>query len=343
MDEGELLPPDAAPPATLGLTWPPPRRVWTAQDDAFIASIREDPNDDTPRLIYADWLTDQDDPRGLFIRLDVACLHESDPLRLRWLLRDRKRLLQRYEEFWSPGDRVVAIGGFTRGFLEAVTMTPRQILEHGEAVFSREPIHELHLQANEFSPIVAMTRCPCLHHVERLRIDYERGDILPSMFHAPTLGRVHALTLNPVSEHARHVLVALDLARSPLLPQLRTLRLPGLPTVGLRILLDTPGFAIERLEVPGTQRDTGVVPAWDDESSAIVDVPSIDIEGLRLLAEHPAAGSLRYLDASFNPVSLALPQIRNAPHLKHLETIRIAPRREIAVRESAGTLGGPNP
>jgi uncharacterized protein (TIGR02996 family) len=38
-------------------------------DDAFLASIMESPEDDTPRLIYADWLEERGDARGEFVRL----------------------------------------------------------------------------------------------------------------------------------------------------------------------------------------------------------------------------------------------------------------------------------
>ena len=33
-------------------------------EDAFLADIRDHPDDDTPRLIYADWLEERGDPRG---------------------------------------------------------------------------------------------------------------------------------------------------------------------------------------------------------------------------------------------------------------------------------------
>jgi uncharacterized protein (TIGR02996 family) len=36
---------------------------------AFLAAIRAAPGDDTPRLVYADWLDDQGDTRAEFIRL----------------------------------------------------------------------------------------------------------------------------------------------------------------------------------------------------------------------------------------------------------------------------------
>jgi uncharacterized protein (TIGR02996 family) len=44
-------------------------------EDAFLQSIREHPEDDTPRLIFADWLDEHDNgkngyaPRAEFIRV----------------------------------------------------------------------------------------------------------------------------------------------------------------------------------------------------------------------------------------------------------------------------------
>jgi uncharacterized protein (TIGR02996 family) len=42
-------------------------------DDAFLKAILADPNDDAPRLIYADWLDEQGrHERAEFIRVQVA-------------------------------------------------------------------------------------------------------------------------------------------------------------------------------------------------------------------------------------------------------------------------------
>ena len=35
---------------------------------AFLADCKENPMDDTPRLVLADWLEEQGDPRGEFLR-----------------------------------------------------------------------------------------------------------------------------------------------------------------------------------------------------------------------------------------------------------------------------------
>src|SRR5579884_3454044 len=53
-----------------------------AQGRAFIQAIQETPEDDAPRLIYADWLEDHGDAdRAEFIRIQCRLAHlaEDDP------------------------------------------------------------------------------------------------------------------------------------------------------------------------------------------------------------------------------------------------------------------------
>jgi uncharacterized protein (TIGR02996 family) len=51
------------------------------EESAFLDAIRTSPDDDTPRLVYADWLEERSDPRGEFLRLDgaIAQLAVADP------------------------------------------------------------------------------------------------------------------------------------------------------------------------------------------------------------------------------------------------------------------------
>jgi uncharacterized protein (TIGR02996 family) len=42
------------------------------EDEAFIRAIVDSPGDDTPRLVYADWLDDRGDPRGKYLRAEAA-------------------------------------------------------------------------------------------------------------------------------------------------------------------------------------------------------------------------------------------------------------------------------
>jgi len=86
---------------------------------AFLSDIKTNPADDTPRLILADWLTDQDDPRGEFIRLQcqLARMEETDPGRP--ALRQRESELQEaHESDWlGPVFPVMDKVGFHRGLL----------------------------------------------------------------------------------------------------------------------------------------------------------------------------------------------------------------------------------
>jgi uncharacterized protein (TIGR02996 family) len=52
-------------------------------EDAFLQDILSHPDDDTTRLIYADWLEDHNDPRGRLLRLQVelARMAREDPRR----------------------------------------------------------------------------------------------------------------------------------------------------------------------------------------------------------------------------------------------------------------------
>jgi uncharacterized protein (TIGR02996 family) len=41
------------------------------EDEAFVRALVDHPGDDTPRLVYADWLDDRADPRGAYLRTEA--------------------------------------------------------------------------------------------------------------------------------------------------------------------------------------------------------------------------------------------------------------------------------
>jgi len=41
------------------------------EDEAFVRAVVDGPGDDTPRLVYADWLDDRSDPRGAYLRAEL--------------------------------------------------------------------------------------------------------------------------------------------------------------------------------------------------------------------------------------------------------------------------------
>src|SRR5438552_7893233 len=101
----------------------------------LLADIFEHPDDDTPRLVYADWLQDHGDPtRGEFIRAQVSTPggeHEED-------------LLVAHEAAWRAGLPAlpgVRWGGFRRGFVEAVEVdSVRAFLASARRIFAAAPV-----------------------------------------------------------------------------------------------------------------------------------------------------------------------------------------------------------
>src|SRR5258708_688942 len=70
-------------------------------EHAFLEAIRESPDDDDLRLVFGDWLDENEDPRGELVRLSVRLgqMIERDPDR-RNLYEQTFRLQQRDEAPW---------------------------------------------------------------------------------------------------------------------------------------------------------------------------------------------------------------------------------------------------
>lgn len=101
-------------------------------DDAFLRAITENPDDDTPRLIYADWLEERGDPRGEFIRIQIAVAHERYCAARRLPLEAREReLLEHHQDTWLGTLRpMLTRWSFRRGFLDTVAVPASVYLQH---------------------------------------------------------------------------------------------------------------------------------------------------------------------------------------------------------------------
>jgi uncharacterized protein (TIGR02996 family) len=102
-------------------------------DDAFLQAILESPDDDTPRLVYADYLEEHGDPdRAEFIHVQVAlaALPPDDPRRKQLGDRER-RLLEGHQQEWLGPLRPSLSGwAFRRGLLDAITVPAATYLLH---------------------------------------------------------------------------------------------------------------------------------------------------------------------------------------------------------------------
>jgi uncharacterized protein (TIGR02996 family) len=123
---------------------------------SLLASVLASPEQDGPRLVYADWLTERGDPRGQFIReqVQLAGLEETDP---RWsaLHASSERLAHRHRQEWLALlglDRLqVRQLTFSRGLLEGAWLdqpSPRALQD----LLGRAPLRWLRLDPQQLTP-----------------------------------------------------------------------------------------------------------------------------------------------------------------------------------------------
>src|SRR5579884_1340778 len=93
-------------------------------DDSFLVAILAAPDDDAPRLVYADHLEERGDPRGEFIRVqcELARLPEGDRRRKDLERKERVLLAEHGEEWAGPVQDLVVQSEFRRGFIDGVTL-----------------------------------------------------------------------------------------------------------------------------------------------------------------------------------------------------------------------------
>lgn len=121
--------------------------------DALLAAILADPDDDLPRLVFADWLEETGHPahaaRAHYIRAQIE-LAQQPPGSDAWYELNRRShdLFDRFRDEWketfsNPNDW----HGFTitrrRGFVDEVKTTLERLVEVGGLMFASAPIRVL--------------------------------------------------------------------------------------------------------------------------------------------------------------------------------------------------------
>jgi len=108
----------------------------------FLADILENPDDDGPRLVFADWLTQNGDPRGELIVTQVQLEHASGIDRMK-LVNRSSDLLYRTASWLSEIKEVVRGVETKRGFVYAINAKASVFAKSCGPWFDREPIEEL--------------------------------------------------------------------------------------------------------------------------------------------------------------------------------------------------------
>ncbi len=244
----------------------------TADELAFLSRIREQPADDGPRLIFADWLDEQGDSRGQFIRVQCALarLPADDPRR--GDLENREQaLLQAHKPSWSA--RLAGLAcewTYRRGLVEAVSINASAFLERGAELFRHGPIRRVRfIEAGRC--LAQLVESPLLGKIREIDLcgSYLGNGGINLLARARQLTRLEVLHLgfNELTDQGLRAL-----AEIPHLANVRELYLNDnkqLGTPGIRALADSPYLArLRLLDLSGNGLTESAVPCPDQRRIA---------------------------------------------------------------------------
>jgi uncharacterized protein (TIGR02996 family) len=230
----------------------------STDEHAFFDRIRNEPGEDGPRLIYADWLDENCQPdRAEFIRLQCALARLPDEEPGRPELRERERILRDANEVRWAADLAPLVSGweFRRGVIDSVSVGTSQFLTGGAAIFDLAPVRKVRF-IDVGDRMTRLVQSPLLSDIRELDLCGNdlgnRGPVL--LGRSRHLTRLDALDLG-VTALGDHGLQAL--ADSPVFASLRTLHIndndyarPGVR--GMRALAESASLAeLIRLDVSG--------------------------------------------------------------------------------------------
>jgi uncharacterized protein (TIGR02996 family) len=227
----------------------------SAEELAFLARIREQPDDDGPRLVFADWLDEKGDPRGQLIRVQcaVARLPENDPRRAEWSIQEQA-LLDKFRAGW-----IAALNGlapeceYRRGLIESISVISSAFVDRGSEIHAIGSIRRVRfLEARRcFAALVDSPHFGQIREIDLCHSSLGNSGV-NLLARSKHLGHIEFLNLgsNDLSDQALRILAGM-----PQLGQLRELCLDEnrqLGTPGLRALADSPFLGeLRRLDLSG--------------------------------------------------------------------------------------------
>ena len=272
--------------------------------DALLAAIHADPDDDTARLVYADWLQENGQPaRADFIRAQIeAARAEPCSAAARRAHERASQLLEIHRSAWTRHLQ----GGFAewprfeRGFVSHLSVMPNGFVDRAPALLRAEPIQALKLyrfagtgEQVSFTPLFEL---PCLRQIRRVELssrlfsEEEFGDFAA----CPHLKGVRELSMR--DNAVPHVWLAMVLRKH--FPDLTVLDLADSAHVGACLAATLPDCshrAFRRLDL------THVFFTSEQLQKVLKSRCLQKVEELRLgrLANSGEGGPLFHLDLSF--------------------------------------------
>jgi uncharacterized protein (TIGR02996 family) len=272
----------------------------------LLRAVLAQPEDEAVRLVYADWLEEQGDPRAEFIRLQIALAHSS-PADARHFENKARAgaLLKKHQQTWlGPLAKFAKAWHFSRGFVENVTLETKTFLKLGDELFHFAPLRGLRL-INVRDHFEAVAESPCLSRLSALDLNNNSlgAQRIQRILGSPHLSNLQSLSIGYNAIGISGLQAALDPSR---LPSLSELDLSGNFNGGSSMQVLARSRELFRLKSLSL-----VYNRYGDEE-------------VETLAASPYVANLSSLDLGSNSVDArGLRALAFSPHLARLKSLRL--------------------
>jgi uncharacterized protein (TIGR02996 family) len=292
--------------------------VTTERD--FLEAIAAAPDDDGPRLVFADWFEEHDDPdRAEFIRLQIA-LAEKDEYDSDFnMLMDREQDLQRTHGHRWKIPELKGRQEFRRGFVEFVWLRGDRLALEAERVNRVPTVQALRISGADHH-LDDLAKLPYLDRIRSLDLSNNsvpaRNRLL-QFFEQSNLSSLSALRLRNNMLWPEQLQA---MAHHPSFPRLRLLDVSGNPLgdEGIAIVAEAECFRelrtlvcrSNRLDISHAIHESGAVRLAN--SPVLRRLSHLDLEGHTIgdggilsFAHSNRLNDLEWLDLSDNDIGLA--------------------------------------
>jgi uncharacterized protein (TIGR02996 family) len=309
--------------------------------DALLQAIIDEPEDDSLRLIYADWLADHGQPeRSELIRVEVEMFPRlveglepevADDPEYHRLGRIREALKIQHAATWfGPFAALSPQCGTERGFLSAATVSARLFANRADELFAAAPLLELVSLEQIGRNMPAVAARPELARLRGVSFCGKLGSAGLSAFcKSPHLAGLRWLSFYDTAIGPKG---ASALADTPSLAGLRDLILmdrsigPGgaAAIVGARHFAGLEEMMLSFSSV-GDPFAEALARADHITNLRILRLDYTDLTpaGITALARAPHLASLRRLDLDGNDIGPGLPALAGSPYLRYLESLNL--------------------
>ena len=249
-----------------------------AQEDVLLRAVIANPDDDQPRLAYARYMDDDQDPRGEFIRVEIELNrlngNQEEPELLPLAEKSHSMIEQYGKALAGPIGSLVDNYSFERGFVELVELRAQRFLELASQLFSLAPIR--HLDLREVRPVTReLLSSPYLSGIRSLSLENNQltDRDVEDLAQSPHLTQLRWLSL---ADNLVGIAGAEALADSRNLPNLRYVHFAGNPVNPNQQFGQDQGVIVESWmpdEGRELERRHGRIPWLRAEPHTIYDIP----------------------------------------------------------------------